>query len=53
MADNDLDNIKVTDEMASQAINRVLKNIIDPNYPELTSKILKENASEIKDEIKK
>lgn len=57
MADNDLNNIKVTNEMLEQAQRNIMSGIIDKTHPELTAEILKQNGVEIKkqftEEIKK
>ena len=57
MADNDLNNIKITDEMLEQAQRNIMSGIIDKAHPELTAEILKQNGAEIRkqftEEIKK
>lgn len=49
MADNDeLKNIKVTDQMIQMASQKAMAGIIDPEHPELTAQLLKQNANEIR-----
>ena len=54
MADSDnLKNIKVTEEMMRRAQENAMSGIIDKDNPELTYKILKENAKEFRDSFNK
>ena len=52
MAD-DLKDIKVTDQMIQTASRKAMAGIIDPEHPELTAQLLKQNANEVRNLFEK